>query len=437
MFHSTIYTVFFFLFNFIQWTMWYAAASRIFPPKLPRWLTYVVAAACICAAIYLDAYPWADFPALRTMSFLLFFTLPVVLLCRGKVVRKLIASVFILVSMVVTELIMSFITPKWELQVALRHYDSPSVLFFYVEYLICSAILLLIVIRAMEALERKTENSISDRERLLFLLFPISQYILLTGWYLNFVEDLSLSQLAATLLVVLFCVVTDILLYRAIMRTSDNARLRAQNELMEQQISARNEYYQLLAQNYSDMSKLRHDIASHVYTIRILLEDGKRAEALQYAEELQHSPTVQTLLSECHNTVIGSFLRHRIDELTARGVRVTAEIRLPAQCGISDTDLIIAFGNMLDNAAEACAKASDPYLTIRSGIADHFLHIEMENSCCPGDKGGKKVRRVPYLERGIGSSILQSLADKYGGNYMVHREASSCQTTLVLKEAAL
>ena len=47
-----------------------------------------------------------------------------------------------------------------------------------------------------------------------------------------------------------------------------------------------------------------------------------------------------------------------------------------------------------------------------------------------------KKRRIPYLERGLGSGILQALAEKYHGNYNGYYDDNAYHTVLVLKEGA-
>ena len=434
MFRTCFYVFLFFLFNFIQWMMWFRAAAHLFPSKCSLACTLFAESVSTLVAGYLDAYPLADYMVLRSLSFFVFFVLPVLLLHRGKLLQKIIFSVLILGSMVLTELIMSLIAPQGELRIALRDYYSLDIIFFYAEYLCCQALSVFAVVLVFRALEKKANDYISSTEQVLFLLFPISQYILLTGWYLNYVSDLSVDELLSALVVLVFCVITDVLLFRLILRLSDHAQLRARNKLMEQQIAAKNEYYQIMAQTFSDMSRLRHDIANHLYTIQVLLEDEKRSEALQYAEELRQNHTVKTVLSDCENMVIDSFMRSRIDSLAANNIPVQADIRLPSHSTISDVDMIIAFGNLLDNAVESCVGVDNPYIHIRAVLSDGFLHIEMENPCCINSGRQEKRRRIPYLDRGIGSTILQSLADKYCGSYTVSVNDHTFHATLVLGE---
>lgn len=434
MYSASIYDYIFQLFNMIQWIMWYGAAKLLFPTKIR--LRFLWPAECVLCAIagYLDAYPFADYAFLRSMSFFVFFGIPVLVFYRGKLSRKAALIILILGTMVLTETALSLIDPARILRVSRRDYSSPEFILFYAVYLFCQAILILAVVFLFQRFEKGSGRYISGKDMFLFLLFPTNQYILLTGWYLNYVEDLSPSQLITLFVVLLFCIASDIILFRMVLRISDNARLKAEKELMARQITAKNEYYQVLADNYRDMSRMRHDIANHVYTVRVLLEDGKRAEALRYAEEIQREDAVKTVFSDCRNSVLRSFLQHRISSLTAAGISVSADVALPAQSGISDVDLIIAFGNLLDNASEASSKTQSPSIQLRAILSNHCLNVECINPCLPNS--GKKERRIAYLDRGIGSAILKELARKYDGSFQINIEKNVCSSTLFLKESS-
>lgn len=435
MYSTNIYDYYFLLFNMIQWIIWFGAAKLLYPTKIRPSLVWVAECVLCATAGYLDDCIFTDSIFLRSMSFFVFFGLPILVFYRARLSRKAVFVVSILATMVLTEIILSLIAPGPILRVSQRDYYSLSILPFYVEYLFCQAVLVLAVVFLLQRFEKGDGRYISSRDSFLFLLFPLNQFVLLTGWYLNFVEDLAPRQLIVLFVVLLFCAASDITLFRMVRRISENARLSAEKELMTQQIAAKKEYYEGLADSYRDLSRMRHDIANHVYTVRVLLEDGKKAEALRYAEEIQRSDAVQAVLSGCQNSVLRSFLQHRISSLTESGISVAVDVILPAQCGISDIDLIIAFGNLLDNASEASEKVLSPSIRLRAILQNHCLNVECVNPCLPD--AGKKERRIPYLERGIGSAILEELARKYDGSFQINMENTICHSILFLKESPL
>ncbi|MFR6424828.1 MAG: sensor histidine kinase [Oscillospiraceae bacterium] len=100
---------------------------------------------------------------------------------------------------------------------------------------------------------------------------------------------------------------------------------------------------------------MRHDIAHHLNTIHALLQAGNLQAASEYSEQLLPVQTYISRLGKCKNPVVDAFLYSRMQDAQARGVPVRADVSLPVELPVSNTDLIVAFGNLLDNALEACA----------------------------------------------------------------------------------
>lgn len=422
----------FLLWNLVQWVMWFSVLRHLFPSRLSKWGTVAIETLISAISISLCHFVISDYGAMRTGIALLSLCGPGILLHKGSLFRKTVACIAVFFSTICVETLFMFIMPDIVMVIAERHLTAPVVFLYYIEYIFLQALLLAIVYKGFRHWERKVSGQLTEKEGWLFFLFPVSQLVLLIGWYFNFITDLSTREVIITAIVSAFCAISDILLFRMISKTSENARLQAQNALLNEQIAVQSSYYKTLAQNYSDMSKMRHDISNHLYTIQILLQDDKKAEALHYAAELRQSELVRSVMSDCHNTVIDAFVRHKVGELSAEGIDITCRADMPAQMDILDTDIIIALGNILDNAAEACHQTEAPQIRLSVRYEDHLLRFEAENSCLHRQEG--KKRRIPYLSRGLGSKILQSLAEKYNGSYHGYADGETYHTVLVLKE---
>ena len=98
-----------------------------------------------------------------------------------------------------------------------------------------------------------------------FSLFPISQYVLLCGWFSELaLEDFSLSKLIFMVIAELICMVSDAVLYMSMVSIARRSRLAAENELLKKQIDAQKAHYAALTDQYEDIRRMRHDIANHM-----------------------------------------------------------------------------------------------------------------------------------------------------------------------------
>lgn len=118
------------------------------------------------------------------------------------------------------------------------------------------------------------------------LLFPISQLVLLWfGLFRHAGNERAGTGIAVV--AVLLCIASDIALYLAIRLIRRNAEEAVHAETEHQRVSMQEEYYEKTAAYYERLRTLRHDSANHIYTLRILLQEGRFEEAASYAHALR------------------------------------------------------------------------------------------------------------------------------------------------------
>ena len=187
-------------------------------------------------------------------------------------------------------------------------------------------------------------------------------------------------------------------------------------------------HYTALTSQYEANRRIRHDILHHVNTIRYLLANGQQQEATEYAGQLLAENQRSLQLGQCNNPVIGALLYGRVQEAKAQGITVETHIILP----VSNTDLVIVFGNLMDNAVEACAKLENPKIELNAHIEKGYLVITESNPAVP-EPEGRKQRHIPELERGVGMQILKSVAEKYQGSCMSETGNGNYSVSVFLK----
>lgn len=350
--------IIFIIHNLLSLAMLWHTANCCLTPRFRRKTTILMEAGglllCALIARLAELSPMMDFA--RPFAILAVFIFFAVLLFRNGFFCKLLVMFCIFSTVIVAEVIIYLLFPSFSINVRVRDFSALNI-WWYFTYLSCEALLLFFVYLLFRKNACDDFGCLSARRYWFFLFFPISQFVLLTGAVFSTAENISLHTSLFVAVSSLICFAADFIWFREIRQMSDNARLKAENDLLGKQIEAQREYCKTLSANYTDMAAMRHDIANHMFTIHALLLDGKSDEALQYAAKLEQSHTVQSILSACKNSVVQSFLRHKLDELRKRGIISDFDVALAPVIGISDTDLIIALGNMLDNATEACESA--------------------------------------------------------------------------------
>ena len=191
-------------------------------------------------------------------------------------------------------------------------------------------------------------------------------------------------------------------------------------------------HYIALTSQYEANRRIRHDILRHVNTIRYLLANGQQQEATEYAGQFLAENQRSSQLWQCDNPVIDAFLYGRVQEAKAQGITVETHIILPVELPVPNTDLVIVFGNLMDNAVEACAKLENPKIELNAHIEKGYLVITESNPAVP-EPEGRKQRRIPELERGVGMLISKSVAEKYQGSCMSETGNGNYSVSVFLK----
>ena len=282
----------------------------------------------------------------------------------------------------------------------------------------------------------RSKNNLSGRQLLVFSAFPITQMVCEASLVTLMFTPPRYEYIPMQLTMSVLFLVSDILLYRTMVRTEQRVQLEVENALLESQLDAQLAHYRDLTAQYEQIRAMRHDISHHLNTINALLQAGNLQAASEYSEQLLPAQTYSSRLGACRNPVVDAFLYTRVQDAQARGVPVRADVSLPVELPVSNTDLIVAFGNLLDNALEACAGIPDAAITLRAHMDKGYLVIQESNPVRPRQPQGKKPRRIPELERGVGFRVLGSLAAKYDGSFRHTCENDTYTVTLLLRAAA-
>ena len=194
-------------------------------------------------------------------------------------------------------------------------------------------------------LMNRYQNRLSGREWALYLAFPASQYLLIYGWVIFLRTDFILRRVLMLLLALAICTAADALLFTAIRGMAQRSELKARNDLLARQIDRQNEHYAALTAQYENLRRIRHDISSHLYTMQLLLQEGQYDEAAAYSAEVTEACRFRSDLGACENPVVDAFLYSRTEELRAQGYTLQLQVCIPAETGIRNADMVVAFGN--------------------------------------------------------------------------------------------
>jgi len=104
---------------------------------------------------------------------------------------------------------------------------------------------------------------------------------------------------------------------------------------------------------HKEMRGYKHDFHHHLQTLKGQLEAGEIERALAYIEQLDTQLMLVDTLLKTGNVSLDAILSAKIAQAKAEAITVTVKANVPDILTISDLELSIVIGNLLDNAIES------------------------------------------------------------------------------------
>jgi sensor histidine kinase regulating citrate/malate metabolism len=119
-------------------------------------------------------------------------------------------------------------------------------------------------------------------------------------------------------------------------------------------ISISRAHYEKMNKMYMKIRIMRHDYKYHLNTVGKLLTLGDIEGIKQYLNGLEILVSETEPHFYCSNSIINALLSHYSECCVRSNINFTVKIALPQKLLISDYELCIVFGNLLENAFDAC-----------------------------------------------------------------------------------
>lgn len=186
---------------------------------------------------------------------------------------------------------------------------------------------------------------------------------------------------------------------------------------------------------YRTMRGWRHDYHNHIQTLLALNGDQERTR--EYLLNLNRDLTAVDTVIKTGNVMVDAILNSKLSLLASKEIRVNAKAVVPPVLGISEIDLCVIIGNLLDNALEACLRQEDAkerFVRVFIGILKEQLYVSVTNSTCgPAQKSGRTYLSTKNSEgHGFGLVRIDRIVKKYGGYLNRQDEEGAFATEIML-----
>lgn len=179
-----------------------------------------------------------------------------------------------------------------------------------------------------------------------------------------------------------------------------------------------NRHYDEVETMYRKMRGWRHDYHNHIQTLKAYMTMAQYEEAAKYLDRLEDDLANVDMVLRTGNVMADAILNSKLTLMQERNIEVDATVKVPGNLPVSDIDLSVLIGNLMDNAMEACSKVpeKDRFINIYIDVMKQQLYISVTNSMS-GNAKKKGSRFVSGKEgnHGFGLLRIDDIVAKYGG----------------------
>jgi len=187
---------------------------------------------------------------------------------------------------------------------------------------------------------------------------------------------------------------------------------------------------------YREMRGWRHDYHNHIQTMKAYRKLGEDDKIDEYLAGLEADLTAVDTVVKSGNVKVDAILNSKLSLAKDKGIAVHAKAVVPSQLTISEIDLCVILGNLLDNAIEATVKikkADTRLIRVYIDVKRDHLYISATNTS--GERVQEQDGRYVSTKggyHGFGLMRVDRLVDKYGGYIKRRNEEGAFSTEIML-----
>lgn len=175
-----------------------------------------------------------------------------------------------------------------------------------------------------------------------------------------------------------------------------------------------------LMESYQTQRRLTHEFTNHLDAVNFYLEQQDIEGARAYLASVSQKISTGTAVVNTHNPLLDALLSKEYHEAAEKGVMLHFDLCDLRWFPLRNTDLVTVMCNLLDNAAEAAAKADPPQITLRIRQTGEEYIVSVRNRV-EQDVDWPSGALPPTTKTGGGHGMgllnVCSVLDRWGGEY--------------------
>lgn len=223
-------------------------------------------------------------------------------------------------------------------------------------------------------------------------------------------------------------------------RMTDDAEVQEKNLLYEQEFELMNKQAEEREAYDAEMGRLRHDMRNHMESLLGMARENNMGQMEEYIKDMLQMTSNRRPddVSRSGNIIVDSLVNAKCDLARKEGIKFDATVFLPAVLPFRGGHLTIVFGNLLDNALEACQTVQEGkrYIVLSASYEKGVLMISVINPYHGTLKKGHSNRyattKADAENHGMGLSSVEQAVEAYQGQMIAEGNDGIFRVSLVM-----
>lgn len=187
---------------------------------------------------------------------------------------------------------------------------------------------------------------------------------------------------------------------------------------------------------YMTMRGWRHDYHNHMQKIKAHLALNQLKEVKVYLDQLEEDLDEIDVVYKTGNVSVDAILNSKLSVAKKQEIEINCKAKVPKQLTVSDIDLCVILGNLIDNGVESCEKLKEGerrFLRIYIGIFKEQLYLSVTNATNEViRKLDKEFISNKRGNHGHGLKRIDNIVEKYDGFINRKNEPGAFATEIML-----
>ncbi len=237
---------------------------------------------------------------------------------------------------------------------------------------------------------------------------------------------------------ILCLIIINIIFYYTFMISIKNHEIYLENQLLKHNMELQKKHSIELMDLYKQIQTMRHDMKNQLIGAYALIEDFDYNRALNYILAIIKNIDFTKKFVFTENEMLNAIINNKFNEANDKGIKTSFNINCDLGNKINIVDINILFGNLLDNAIEACEKIKgekEIFLTIEKqrGYISIQVNNSIENSVLQHNPNLLTVK-TDKSNHGLGINSIRRIVQKYDGQIDFYENGTTFTSKILISE---